>query len=44
LWKTGDNSVGNVYKGHAKILSLRGIFDQNSFTNKDIFVKDMKIT
>ena len=50
LWKTGDNSVGNVYKGHTKILSLRRTFGENSLTNKDIpacagrFVKDMKIT
>ncbi len=43
LWKTGDNSVSNVYKGHMERLSLSGVFRENSLLNKDILVKDIKI-
>ena len=38
-----DNYVGNVYKGHF-YYCLLWYFYQNSFINKDISVKDIKIS
>jgi hypothetical protein len=42
--KNVDNYVGNVYKGHMLSLSFRPVFSKNMLKNKDILIKDIKIT
>jgi hypothetical protein len=44
LHKTVDNYVGNVYKGHHLFLSFLAIFIQNMLLNKDILIKDIKLS